>query len=130
VRNAARPPGGLEGAPASGPTTGLLREESAVSGALPDPHRVFLGGGLGGDPETAREILTLAWRALLPGGRLLADCILFSSLTRCRAVLQDLGVKTDVICLQASVSVPLAGDIRLRGLNPVFLVMGEKGGES
>jgi precorrin-6Y C5,15-methyltransferase (decarboxylating) len=114
---------------AGGAADGSERRESAGSIALPDPHRVFLGGGLGGDPETAGEILTLAWRALLPGGRLLADCILFSSLTRCRAVLQDLGAKTDVTCLQASVSVPLAGDIRLRGLNPVFLIVGEKGGE-
>ena len=108
---------------------GSEREESDLD-LLPGPHRIFLGGGLGGDPETAKDILTLAWRALLPGGRLLPDCILLSSLARCRAVLGELGARTDVICLQAGVSVPLAGDIRLRGENPVFLVVAEKRGES
>jgi precorrin-6Y C5,15-methyltransferase (decarboxylating) len=134
ARQADGPPGGSAGAssgasaggPADASAGGAERRESAGHIALPEPHRVFLGGGLGGDSETAGEILTLAWRALPPGGRLLADCILFSSLTRCRAALQDLGAKTEVICLQASVSVPLAGDVRLRGLNPVFLIMGEK----
>jgi precorrin-6Y C5,15-methyltransferase (decarboxylating) len=105
------------------------REEDSLEAALPRPHRIFLGGGLGGNPDAAALILRKAWRALLPGGRLVAACVLLSSLERCRAILTDLGATPGVTCLQASSGVPLARDMRLAASDPVFLVTGEKGKE-
>jgi precorrin-6Y C5,15-methyltransferase (decarboxylating) len=93
---------------------------------LPPPDRVFIGGGLSGPPQAAREIIVEAYSALNPGGRLLAHCILLSSLELARAVLKDLGAKTRVMSFQASEGRALAADLRLEALNPVFLVLGEK----
>ena len=50
---------------------------------LPDPHRVFIGGGLSGDG--AHNLLEQVCRRLLPGGRLVVSCILLDTLARCRA---------------------------------------------
>lgn len=93
---------------------------------LPCPDRIFLGGGLSGSWDEATETLSRCWRMLLPGGRLLAHCILLSSLERARAILLDLGAHLTVASLHASTSTPLGKDMRLEGLNPVFLVLGEK----
>lgn len=111
------------------PALPALENEDAfcASFPLPRPHRIFLGGGLGGDFRTAREIVRTAWAALLPGGRLLAHCILLSSLERARALLRELDASSiSVSCLQASHSAPLARDMRLEAQNPVFLVLAEK----
>ena len=94
--------------------------------ALPPPDRVFIGGGLGGNADIAADILARAWQALRPGGRLLAHCVLLSSLERVRARLLEFGATVDVAMLQAATGAPLAGDMRLEALNPVFLVLGEK----
>jgi precorrin-6Y C5,15-methyltransferase (decarboxylating) len=93
---------------------------------LPPPDRVFIGGGLSGPQQAAREIIVDAYSALNPGGRLLAHCILLSSLELTRGVLKDLGAKTRVMTFQASEGRTLAADLRLEALNPVFLVLGEK----
>lgn len=110
---------------------------------LPRPHRIFLGGGLGGGtgvasgapsgsmPDTpgedaALETLRLAYGLLLPQGRLVAHCVLLSTLERTRAALAALGATVSVTCLQAAESSPLGGDVRLVGMNPVFLIRADK----
>lgn len=95
-------------------------------GSLPRPDRIFLGGGLSGGAESTRQILSLAWQALRPGGRLVAACILLSSLEQARTVLGELGAEVSVTSLQAGASALLAGDVRLKAQNPVFLVLGKK----
>ncbi len=131
---------------------GLHDEEGCFgAGPLPLPHRIFLGGGLGGagggpecaengaqrgpggaEPEqsgrggTAREILQRCWDLLLPGGRMTASCALLSSLELARSALADLGGQVEVVCVQASASASLGGDVRLEGMNPVFLVTADK----
>jgi precorrin-6Y C5,15-methyltransferase (decarboxylating) len=104
-----------------------IREPVLGEAALPRPQRIFVGGGLGGAPDAAALLLSKAWGALLPGGKLVAACVLLSSLERCRAILTGLGAAMGVTCLQASSSVPLARDMRLAASDPVFLVTGEKG---
>lgn len=106
-----------------------------VAGTLPDcldspersglsrPDRIFIGGGLGSDTGAARRLISLAWEALLPGGRLLAHCVLLSSLELSRELLSELARKCDVNCIQTSQSTPLGGDMRLEALNPIFLVL-------
>lgn len=94
--------------------------------ALQRPDRIFIGGGLGGNAGVADEILSRAWQALPPGGRLLAHCVLLSSLERARSRLTEFGAKAEITMLQASAGMPIAGDMRFEALNPVFLVLGEK----
>ena len=122
---------------------GLLPEALERCLALyPRPKRVFFGGGLGrgsgdggragdGDGNGAdaagpERIFRSAWEALLPGGRMVIHCVLLSTLEFVRAELDRLGVAAEVTCIQASRSAPLAGDIRLQAMNPVFLVSAAK----
>lgn len=90
--------------------------------ALPDPDRIFLGGGIGrGD-----EVLEAACARLAPGGRLVAPLVLLGSLMRAKAWMESAGWPYSVTAVQASRSVPLAEDKRLEALNPVFLLTAEK----
>lgn len=93
---------------------------------LPDPHRVFIGGGLSG--EGAPALLEQVCRRLLPGGRLVVSCILLDTLARCRAFFKDLGWPAEVMQVQAARSRPLGEDIFLAAANPVFLLAADKPG--
>ncbi len=99
-------------------------------GELPDPDRVFIGGGLGGDGHTphADPLLDAVCRRLPPGGRLVIHCVLLGTLERVRAALARHGWPAEISCIQASEAVPLAGDLRLAALNPVFIVAAAKPG--
>ncbi len=106
---------------------------------LPDPDRVFIGGGLGGGElgggglggaglrgdghsPHADPLLDEVCRRLPPGGRLVAHCVLLGTLERVRAALARHGWPAEVACIQASEAVPLLGDLRLAAMNPVFIV--------
>ncbi len=91
-------------------------------GELPDPHRVFIGGGLGSDAA----LLDTVCSRLLPGGRLVVHCVLLATLERVRAHVGALGWSAEITMLHAAVSSPLAGDVRLEGMNPVFIITVEK----
>ncbi|WP_035066110.1 bifunctional cobalt-precorrin-7 (C(5))-methyltransferase/cobalt-precorrin-6B (C(15))-methyltransferase [Nitratidesulfovibrio termitidis] len=102
---------------------------------LPDPDRVFIGGGLGGErPEggdhspQADPLLDAVCRRLPPGGRLVVHCVLLGTLERVRAALVRHGWPAEVACIQASEAVPLLGDLRLAALNPVFIVAATRPG--
>lgn len=98
--------------------------ENFLGGLDCRPHRIFVGGGLsGGD---AAHILRHAWELLLPGGALLAHCVLLGSLELARRVLEELGGNVRIYSLHAGESRPLAGDAHLAGMNPVFLVYAGK----
>ncbi|MDR2076346.1 MAG: precorrin-6y C5,15-methyltransferase (decarboxylating) subunit CbiE [Desulfovibrio sp.] len=100
---------------------------AGLFGGLEDrPHRIFIGGGLGTDAPEAGELLRLAWKRLLPGGRLAAHCVLMGSLHRARLILEKLGGTVHALSLHACQGRPLAGDLRFEGLNPVFLLCASK----
>lgn len=89
---------------------------------LPEPDRVFLGGGLsGGD-----GVLEAAWAKLKSGGRLVAAAVLLDSMRRARNYLEQNGRNLEITQVQAGQAVPLAGDLRLAAQNPVFLVAADK----
>jgi precorrin-6Y C5,15-methyltransferase (decarboxylating) len=93
---------------------------------LPDPDRVFIGGGLGG----GIEVLEAACARLKPGGRLAVSAILLDSLARAKTFLTGLGWPLSILQIFAAQSAPLAGDLRLAAMNPVFiLAAGKPGGE-
>ncbi len=91
---------------------------------LPDPHRVFVGGGLSGDDGPA--ILSHICRRLPEGGKVVAACVLLETFFFCRTFLEDKGWHVEIMQLQASKAAPLAGDAHLVASNPVFLVSARK----
>ena len=90
--------------------------------SLPDPHRVFIGGGMGKD----NSVLEAATERLMPGGKLVLHLVLMGSLARARDYLKDLKWPFSITQLQVSRSKDLAGDHRLEALNPVFIISAKK----
>jgi len=79
--------------------------------ALPDPDRVFVGGG-------GIAVLDAALARLRPGGRVVAT---FAALDRAAAAYERLGNLAEVSVARGR---PLAGGVRLEAENPVFVVWG------
>ncbi|MBE9571714.1 MAG: precorrin-6y C5,15-methyltransferase (decarboxylating) subunit CbiE, partial [Proteobacteria bacterium] len=90
--------------------------------SLPDPHRIFIGGGMGKD----NSVLEAATERLRPGGKLVLHLVLMGSLARARDYLKDLKWPFSITQLQVSRSKYLAGDHRLEALNPVFIISAKK----
>lgn len=89
---------------------------------LPDPDRVFIGGGLGHDTRN----LAVACHRIKPGGRVVAHAILLDTLMRVKEYFQTHNWNFGVTQLQASQADRLAGDFRLRAQNPVFVIWADK----
>ena len=105
----------------------IQAEAPACLDELPDPDRIFMGGGLGGqDKESATACLAAACARLRPGGRIVINCVLHASLHSALAYFQQLNWPVDSTLLQASHSSPLAGDLRFTAQNPVFIVAAQK----
>ena len=85
---------------------------------LPEPDRVFIGGGIGKDTR----VLEIATRRLRPGGRLVLHLVLIGSLNRARDYLMDLKWPVSMSQIQISRSKSLAGDQHLKALNPVYIL--------
>jgi precorrin-6Y C5,15-methyltransferase (decarboxylating) len=90
---------------------------------LPDPQRVFVGGG---GPEVG-AIIQEAVRRLTPGGRVVVTAALLETLQTVRQVLQEAGWDLEVVQLQVSRSHSLAGGTALQALNPVWIITGARG---
>lgn len=106
-------------------------EMPACLAELPDPDRIFMGGGLNCGPESAENpasdsCLAEACRRLRPGGRLVANCVLQSSLNAALHHFQQLGWPVETTLLQASQSRELAGSSRFAAQNPVFVLAAAK----
>jgi len=78
---------------------------------LPDPDRVFVGGG-------GIAVLDAALARLRPGGRVVAT---FAALDRAAAAYERLGNLAEVSVARGT---PIAGGVRLQAENPVFVVWG------
>jgi precorrin-6Y C5,15-methyltransferase (decarboxylating) len=85
---------------------------------LPDPQRVFIGGG-GRDLE---GILKMVLSRLDRDGKMVLTATLLETLEAARRVLPETGWRTEVIQLQVSRSQPLGGGIFMQALNPVWIV--------
>jgi precorrin-6Y C5,15-methyltransferase (decarboxylating) len=93
---------------------------------LPDPDRIFMGGGIGMDDSVIKE----AASRLLPGGRIVVHAILMGSIQRTRETFEGLGWNWQAMQMQSSHSEPLAGDIRYKAHNPVTIIWADKPLES
>lgn len=92
--------------------------------ALPDPHRVFIGGGL--SSEEGESILRHVCHRLPASGRLTAACVLLESFDLCRRFLENLGWPLEILQIQASEARSLGCDLHLAAHNPVFLLAAQK----
>jgi precorrin-6Y C5,15-methyltransferase (decarboxylating) len=97
-------------------------EAPEVLAALPDPDRVFVGGG----GRELADILTAAAARLKPGGRMVVAATLLRSLETARQVLGREGLRPEVVQVQVSRGRPLAGDTYLTAANPVWLIAGSR----
>lgn len=93
---------------------------------LPDPDRIFIGGGLGGAANENSTLLSVACERLNPRGRMVVHTILLDSLHQAKDHFQKLGWHFGVTQLQASATDSLAGDLRFKAQNPVFILWAEK----
>jgi precorrin-6Y C5,15-methyltransferase (decarboxylating) len=92
---------------------------------LPDPDRVFVGGG---GPEID-AIIQEALRRLAPEGRVVVTAALLETLSTARQTLEQAGWEVEVVQVQVSRSHPLAGGKALQALNPVWIITGWLKGE-
>lgn len=91
-------------------------------GDLPEPDRIFIGGGLHKDID----IVDKAADRLKPGGRMVVHCILLDTLAKARKRLSEKGFSVSVRLMQSASSRHLADDLFLEGLNPVFIISARK----
>jgi len=89
---------------------------------LPEPDRIFLGGGIGKD----NTVLTEAARRLRSGGRMVLHLVLVGSLQRAVDFFSGAGWSTTISLVSVSRGKDLGQDLRLEALNPVFIVSAEK----
>ncbi|MFH1090631.1 MAG: precorrin-6y C5,15-methyltransferase (decarboxylating) subunit CbiE [Pseudomonadota bacterium] len=93
---------------------------------LPDPDRVFIGGG----GSRAPEIIRAAALRLPHGGIMVAAAVNLDNLEKARTAMSAAGLSPQVTQVQISRSAALAGDQYLKPLNPVWLVKGRKPGKT
>ena len=93
---------------------------------LPEPDRIFIGGGLGGPSNQDTSLLEVACERLKPRGRIVLHCILLDSLHAAKDYFQSNNWHFGVTQLQASATNSLAGDLRFKAQNPVFILWAEK----
>ncbi len=91
-------------------------------GNLPDPDRVFIGGG---GPSLAATLDVVCGR-FPKGGILVVNTVLMDSLHETLQRLKTFGLDTDVVQIQASRSRPLAASDRLEAMNPVWIIRGRR----
>ncbi len=91
---------------------------------LPDPQRVFIGGGLSG--EDGEDILGHVCHRLPAGGRVVVSCVLLETLCLCRNFFERLGWPVELEQIAAAAARPLGDDVHLAAMNPVFLLAAQK----
>jgi precorrin-6Y C5,15-methyltransferase (decarboxylating) len=89
---------------------------------LPDPHRVFVGGG----GELVGAIMAAALGRLGRAGRVVVTAALLETLEAARMVLARAGWEVEVVQVQMSRSHPLAGGTAFKALNPVWVITGAR----
>ena len=95
---------------------------------LPDPDRIFIGGGLETDKAGVPpdSCLAVACDRLKPGGRLVVNCVLQSSLQAALAYFRQISWPVETTLLQAAQSRPLGGSEHFAAQNPVFILAAAK----
>ncbi len=98
--------------------TVVAGEAPAALATLPDPDRVFIGGG----GQALPAIIAETARRLKPRGRIVVAATLLQTLETARRHLAALSFRVEVTQLQVNRSRVLAGDLYFQALNPVWLI--------
>ena len=90
-------------------------------GELPDPDRVFVGGG----GRELEAIIGKAFERLKPGGILVATAVLAESVATLCRILPEF--RSELLTVNLSRGVPLGGQTLFRAENPITLAVFRKG---
>lgn len=89
---------------------------------LPAPDRVFIGGG----GKSLASILEQTLPRMRPGGILVINTVLLSSLEVARQTLENAGMAPGICQIQVSRGKPMSGGLRFQAENPVWIVSSRK----
>ncbi len=89
---------------------------------LPDPDRVFIGGG----GEALEDIVRLVARRLKPDGIIVINTVLVDNMATAVRCLQDLNFNMDMVQIQVNRSTPMPFSRRLEAANPVWIITGRR----
>ncbi len=89
---------------------------------LPDPDRIFVGGG----GRDLAAILRAAAGRLKPDGRIVVNTVLIDTLAAAQSTLDDLGFALDTIQIQVNRAAPMPFSHRFEAANPVWIVTGSR----
>jgi precorrin-6Y C5,15-methyltransferase (decarboxylating) len=89
---------------------------------LPDPDRVFVGGGGAG----LAQILSAAASRLRPRGRIVVNTVVLERVVEAAEALRASGMEPEVVHVHISRSRPMPGGQRLEALNPVWILSGAR----
>jgi precorrin-6Y C5,15-methyltransferase (decarboxylating) len=90
--------------------------------ALPDPDRIFVGGG----GQNITQIIQLAGSRLSINGVMVINTVLVQTMYLAVEALKGMGFKTQFVQLQVAASSSMPFGERLEALNPVWIITGEK----
>lgn len=89
---------------------------------LPDPDRVFIGGG----GKHLGDIIQLAAGRLKPAGIIVINTVLVENMATATRSLEDLGLDMDMIQVQVNRARPMPFSQRLEAANPVWIITGRR----
>jgi precorrin-6Y C5,15-methyltransferase (decarboxylating) len=89
---------------------------------LPDPDRVFIGGG----GKSLDAIIRAAAERLKPSGILVINTVLVDNLAVAMQSLEALAWETDMVQIQVNRAKAMPFSQRLEAVNPVWIITGEK----
>ena len=90
---------------------------------LPDPDRVFIGGG----GRRLADIVRAAADRLKPDGIIVVNTVLIDTLTAARRTLDGLGFAVETLQIQVSRATPMPYSDRFDAANPVWIITGSRG---
>jgi precorrin-6Y C5,15-methyltransferase (decarboxylating) len=93
---------------------------------LPQPDRIFIGGG----GRNLPAIVSTAARRLKPAGIVVINAVLLQNVHDAAAALRELGFATETVQVQIHRSEPMPWSERLEALNPVWIMTGIRKAES
>jgi precorrin-6Y C5,15-methyltransferase (decarboxylating) len=89
---------------------------------LPDPDRVFIGGG----GKALSDIVRMAAGRLRPAGIIVINTVLVDNLATGAHTLEELGFEVDTVQIQVSRATPMPFSHRLEAANPVWIITGRR----
>ena len=89
---------------------------------LPDPDRIFIGGG----GRNLAAIIRQAAGRLKPGGRMVVNAVLLDNIQAALDAMQQLGWEADLVQVQVSRSQKMPWSRRMAAHNPVWIISGAK----